>query len=155
MDIIKKALTYLKFHSWTYTVILTFALYLVSGKIPTSANYSFNWVQALIATLGILLGVLSVTKAALWLFLRRFHDYLYGHRCKPDPSKPEGEQAPPKKYFNQSFYDFRGLEKDGYRLRHTKLIIALFIFCLFLVIAVVIFLKVVSVAAVGEIYVSN
>jgi hypothetical protein len=148
----ESVIKFFKRNSWTWMVAVTFGLYLISTKIPTSSSYSFNWLQALIATLGILIGVLAITKGALWLFFRKIHDYLYGHKCKPDTTKPEGEQQPQAAYFNQSFFDFRGLITNH---KHVRLALAIFIFSLFLIVAVIIFLKMVSVAAVGEIYISN
>lgn len=151
----KQLITFLKFNSWTWTILVSFLCYLLVGNVQTSSSYSFNWPQALIATFGIFAGLLSIVKAALFLFFRRLHDYLYGHRTKPDPGKPEGQQDPNQPYFNQSFYDFRGLEKAPYQLKWLKLLIPLFFFALFTVLVVIIFVEILSVVTVGEIYISN
>jgi hypothetical protein len=155
MNNLKKLSSFLKHQSWTWTIFTAFILYIASSKMKTSSDYTFNWVQALIATLGILLGMLSIVKFGFWLFFRKLHDYLYGHRCKPDPSKPAGEGNPPQKFFNASFHDFRGLDKAPYEIKWLKLVLTLFMFSVLLIIAVIIFLKVISVSTVGDIYVSN
>jgi hypothetical protein len=147
----KKATNFLKYHHWIWLLLVTFITYLIAGNYKTSTSYTFNWLQALVATFGIFAGCLAIVKMSLWLFLRKFYNYIYGHKVVADEEHPE----PVKKYFSMSFYDFRGLDKVNPKQKWIKFVVPLFFFSLFTILVVIIFLKVLSVVAVGDIYISN
>lgn len=82
----KRILRFVIFHDWTWAVAFSFMVYWLTNWGPPSIGgvameyYAINWMQALMATAGILSGLFSLARLGLWFNIRGFHNFIWGKK---------------------------------------------------------------------------
>lgn len=149
-DLLKKLKRFIVFHDWTWSVVFAFLTYWVSNWGPPSlmgvpmTYYAINWLQAIVATAGVMAGLYSIARLGLWFNLRKLHQYIYGQKNERQSTDELSEQRREQPtYNNYSFADFKKIEP-----RWVKLLFASFWLALFFVVATIVFLKLLSAASV-------
>ncbi|BAV09391.1 hypothetical protein SAMN05421788_101828 [Filimonas lacunae] len=140
----KKIKRLLLLHDWMWSVAIAFVCYWLLNLGPASINgvameyYAINWMQALLATAGIMAGLFAVARLGLWFNLQKIHHYVWGKRYKV-PGSWEGA----KEYRLFSFEDFKTLQP------WQKLLLASVWVAFLFSAALVVFLKLLSAASVA------
>lgn len=107
----KKIKRWVLLHDWVWSVAIAFLSYWLLNLGPASVGgvameyYAINWIQALIATAGIMAGLFAVARLGLWFNLRKVHDYLWGKKYRVEESGIEYRE-----YKLYSFEDFKNLK---------------------------------------------
>lgn len=125
----KKLFRFLLYHNWVWTLPIAIGTFLISRLI------NVNWLSALIGTAGSMAGLFVIARLCLWFFFRKLYEYFYGAKTKPHYGSPQ-LPANARTYYNHSFMDFVKTEP-----RIIKLIYATVWFILIVIMAFVIFLK--------------
>lgn len=134
---------WLLMHDWIWSVAVAFLSYWFLNMGPSSVGgvameyYAINWIQALIATAGIMAGLFAAARIGLWFNLRKVHNYLWGKRYKVEESGIEYRE-----YKLYSFEDFIKLKA------WQKLLFASFWLVFFFSVAVIVFLRLLAAASV-------
>jgi hypothetical protein len=132
----KRIIRFIVFHDWTWGVIFSFLAYWFTNWGPPSLGgvameyYAVNWIQAIIATAGVMSGLWSIARLGIWFNLRGFHRYIWGRK----------DQATGKTQYKDCSRDFRAL------LPWQRFALVSFFVSLFFVAAILIFLKFLSLA---------
>lgn len=145
MKTIAKSISrFLKFHDWMWSILLGFLAYWLTNWGPSSIGgvpmtyYAINWIQALLATGGIMAGLLFITRLGLYFYFKKIHNYIWGHKYKDLPWTNNSDGK--RKFMLFSQLDFKSLTSWQKLLLATFLVSALF--CA----ALVVFLKMLSLA---------
>lgn len=130
----KKLRHFLLMNDWIWSILLAFGAYQLINYGPPKifntmmAYFSINWMQPLIATAGVMAGLFTIARLGLFFNLKKLHEYGWG------------KQAEDGKYHLPSYTDLKSLKP------WQKLFFLSFWLLLFIVIALIVFLRFIPLA---------